>query len=171
MLVVRCHSERTQVRSKSGFDRGDTAIRFLRTASAMKILWIKAGGLVPPDTGGKIRSYNILRELAREHAVTLFSFYDAHRDDQHPALNQVFEKCISIPLALPVPKSRAELLEYIPYLFSLKSYSMMKYAHPAARRELLSLLERERFDIIVCDFIFAAPIIPWDITCPKVLFT
>jgi hypothetical protein len=28
----------------------------------MKILWVKAGGLVPPDTGGKIRSYNILRD-------------------------------------------------------------------------------------------------------------
>ena len=36
----------------------------------MKILWVKAGGLVPPDTGGKIRSYNILRELARQHSVT-----------------------------------------------------------------------------------------------------
>ena len=137
----------------------------------MKILWIKAGGLVPPDTGGKIRSYNILRELAREHSVTLFSFYGAHGDDQHPTLNQVFEKCISIPLALPVPKSRGELLGYIPYLFSLKSYSMMKYARAAARRELLSLLQRERFDVIVCDFIFAAPIIPWDVPYPKVLFT
>ncbi len=26
----------------------------------MKILWVKAGKLLPVDTGGKIRSYNIL---------------------------------------------------------------------------------------------------------------
>ena len=44
----------------------------------MKILWVKAGGLVPPDTGGKIRSYNILRQLAKHHEVTFFSFYAAH---------------------------------------------------------------------------------------------
>ena len=52
----------------------------------MKILWVKAGGLVPPDTGGKIRSYNILRELARQHSVTFFSFYAAHDGDLHPDL-------------------------------------------------------------------------------------
>ncbi len=32
----------------------------------MKVLWGKAGGLVPPDTAGKIGSYNLLRELARD---------------------------------------------------------------------------------------------------------
>ena len=137
----------------------------------MKILWVKAGGLVPPDTGGKIRSYNILRELARKNSVTFFSFYAAHPDDEHPALNHVFEKNISIPLALPAAKSGRELLEYLPYLFSPKSYSLMKYCRPAVRRELLSVLQRDKFDVIVCDFIFAAPAIPWDFSCPKVLFT
>lgn len=33
----------------------------------MKILWVKAGGLAPQDTGGKIRSFHILKELARKH--------------------------------------------------------------------------------------------------------
>lgn len=45
---------------------------FAGNRAAMKILWVKAGGLVPPDTGGKIRSYNILRQLARQHSVTFF---------------------------------------------------------------------------------------------------
>ncbi len=46
----------------------------------MRILWVKAGGLVPLDSGGKIRSYNILRQLAREHRVTYFGFH-AEQDD------------------------------------------------------------------------------------------
>jgi len=33
----------------------------------LRLLWVKAGGLVPPDVGGKIRSYNILKELAKRH--------------------------------------------------------------------------------------------------------
>ena len=78
----------------------------------MKILWVKAGGLVPPDTGGKIRSYNILRELARKHSVTLFSFYAAHSGDQHPALNAVFDKAVCLPLEMPAPKSGKEFANY-----------------------------------------------------------
>ena len=137
----------------------------------MKILWVKAGGLVPPDSGGKIRSYNILRQLASKHSVTFFSFYAAHANDQHPALNDIFYKTICIPLPLPEPRSARELLDYGRYLFSLNSYSVMKYCRPAVRYELHSLLQKERFDVILCDFLFAAPAIPWDVPCPKVIFT
>jgi polysaccharide biosynthesis protein PslH len=137
----------------------------------MKILWVKAGGLVPPDTGGKIRSYNILRQLAHKHSVTFFSFYAAHANDQHPELNNIFHKAICLPLDLPEPKSSGELFDYGRYLFSLNSYSVMKYCRPQVRRELHSLLRQEQFDVILCDFLFAAPAIPWDFPCPKVLFT
>ena len=61
---------------------------FAGNRAAMKILWVKAGGLVPPDTGGKIRSYNILRQLARKHSVTFFSFYAAHDPDVHADLKE-----------------------------------------------------------------------------------
>ena len=54
----------------------------------MKILWVKAGGLVPPDSGGKIRSYNILSQLAKHNAVTFFSFYSAHENDIHGELSR-----------------------------------------------------------------------------------
>jgi polysaccharide biosynthesis protein PslH len=137
----------------------------------MRILWVKAGGLVPPDTGGRIRSYNILRELARTHSVTFFTFYAAHPGDQHLRLNEIFEKAVCVPLALPVPKSARELLDYGSYLFSRQSYSLMKYCRPPVRRELRCLLQQQQFDIIVCDFVFAAPALPWDIPNPKVLFT
>jgi sugar transferase (PEP-CTERM/EpsH1 system associated) len=137
----------------------------------MKILWVKAGGLVPPDSGGKIRSYNILRQLASKHSVTFFSFYAAHANDQHPALNDIFHKAICIPLALPDPKSARELLDYGRYLFSLSPYNLMKYCRPSVRCELHSLLARDRFDVILCDFLVAAPAVPWDFPCPKVLFT
>ena len=34
-----------------------------------------------------------------------------------------------------------------------------------------SLLKEEAYDVIVCDFLVAAGVIPWDWPCPKVLFT
>ena len=137
----------------------------------MKILWVKAGGLVPPDTGGKIRSYNILRELARQHSVTFFSFYAAHDGDRHPSLKDVFDRVIAVPLSLPKPKSSAELRDYIIRLFSSQPYGITKYCRPEVRRRLHELLKEETFDVIVCDFLSPAGVVPWDWPGPKVFFT
>ena len=137
----------------------------------MKILWVKAGGLVPPDTGGKIRSYNILRELARQHSVTLFSFYAAHDHDLHPDLKQVFDNVICIPLELSASKSLAELRDYGIRLLSSEPYGITKYCRPEVRRRLQGLLQQETYDGIVCDFMVAAGVIPWDWPTPKILFT
>ena len=137
----------------------------------MKILWVKAGGLVPPDTGGKIRSYNVLRELARRHSVTFFSFYAAHDNDIHPDLKNIFNRVVCLPLKLPAPKSPAELLDYGIRLFSSQPYNITKYCRPEVRRQLRALLKQETYDVILCDFMVAAGVIPWDWPTPKVLFT
>ncbi|MGB7583641.1 MAG: glycosyltransferase [Terriglobales bacterium] len=137
----------------------------------MKILWVKAGGLVPPDTGGKIRSHQILRELARDHAVTLFSFYGRHANDSHSQLTEVFERVVTIPLDLPHPKSFGELCDYSLLMFTREPYNISKYCRPRVRRALGQLLGREKFDVIVCDFVIAAGAIPWEVPTPKVLFT
>ena len=137
----------------------------------MKILWVKAGGLVPPDTGGKIRSYNILRQLAKHHAVTFFTFYAAHENDVHAELSQIFQRVIQIPLALPPAKSAGELLDYAVHLFSREPYNLTKYCRPVVRKKLRALLQEETYDVILCDFLSAAGAIPWDWPCPKVLFT
>jgi len=137
----------------------------------MKILWVKAGGLVPPDTGGKIRSYNILRQLAKHHAVTFFTFYAAHENDVHAELSQIFQRVIQIPLGLPRAKSAGELLDYAVNLFSREPYNLTKYCRPVVRKRLRALLQEETYDVILCDFLVAAGVIPWDWPGPKVLFT
>jgi sugar transferase (PEP-CTERM/EpsH1 system associated) len=137
----------------------------------MKILWVKAGGLVPPDTGGKIRSYNILRELARQHSVTFFSFYSTHNNDLHPELKSLFNRVVCVPLSLPAPKSLAEMREYGIRLLSSEPYGITKYCRPEVRSRLHALLKQETYDVILCDFMAAAGAIPWDCPTPKVLFT
>ena len=137
----------------------------------MKILWVKAGGLVPPDTGGKIRSYNILRQLARHHSVTFFSFYAAHDPDVHADLKKMFERVVTIPLKIPAPKSFAEMREYGTRLLSSEPYGITKYCRPEVRRALRALLEQNKYDVILCDFMVAAGVIPWEAPTPKVLFT
>jgi len=137
----------------------------------VKILWVKAGGLLPLDSGGKIRSYHILRELARNHQVTYFGFHAQQENATHRELEHIFQQVVCCPLSLPVAKSRAELLQYGLSIFSLDPYAIRKYCRPHVIKELRSLAASGGFDVIVCDFLVAAGAIPWDLPIPKVLFT
>ena len=126
---------------------------------------------MPLDSGGKIRSYHILRELARNHSVTFFSFHPAQENAAHAELNRVFERVVSCPIKLPAAKSLSELLRYGTALFSPEPYAIRKYCQPQVAAELKELVESERFDVIVCDFLVAAGVIPWEADCATVLFT
>ena len=137
----------------------------------MKILWVKAGGLVPPDVGGKIRSYYMLRELAKQHKITFFTFYAAHSGDMHGELDRVFDRSLCIPLQIPVPRSRGELAHFARHVLSLLPYSAAKHTPPQVLRSMRELIASESFDVIVCDFVVAGAVVPWDIPCPKILFT
>jgi len=136
----------------------------------MKILWVKAGGLVPLDVGGKIRSYQIIRELSRKHDVTLFTFYPAQPDDGHPKLRQMLSKVVCVPLELPASRSLGGLTDYVARAFSSHPYTMAKYYRPEVFRCFNQLLHSETYDVWLCDFIYPAGIIPWDLPFPKVLF-
>jgi polysaccharide biosynthesis protein PslH len=136
----------------------------------MKILWVKAGGLLPLDSGGKIRSYHILTELTRTHEITLFTFYRSMLSDPHHELNQLFSRVIYLPLEIPAGRGLAEFVNYVRLALSPLPYSMAKHYVPGVTEKLRETLGQESFDVIVCDFIAAAPSIPWDWSGPKVLF-
>lgn len=137
----------------------------------MRILWVKAGGLVPLDTGGKIRSYHMLRELARAHEVTLFTFYGAHDDDVHAQLRDLFRQIVCVPLSLPSVTGIGQYLHYARHVFSSQPYTIAKFCRPEVADKLRRLLKSEAYDVIVCDFAASGGVIPWDHPCPKVLFT
>jgi polysaccharide biosynthesis protein PslH len=137
----------------------------------MKLLWVKAGGLLPPDTGGKIRSFNILKQLARKHDITLFTFYPEHPGDLHPAGSDMFTKLICVPLPLPPRRSLAEYARYARILMAGRPFTIDKYFYPEVRRRYADLLQSAEFDLIVCDFLVPAPLIDWKTLPPKILFT
>ena len=137
----------------------------------MKILWVKAGGLVPLDIGGKIRSYNIVKRLTKIHTVTLFTFYAAHEGDVHAQLEQEFDRAVYLPLQISTDRGLGELASFIRNLFSSEPHSVAKYCRPEAVATMNDLVKSDRYDLIVCDFVFAGGVIPWETSCPKVLFT
>src|ERR1700739_491275 len=136
----------------------------------MKILWFKAGKLWPVDTGGKIRSFNILRHLARNHEVTLLSYYGGRHDAE-------YEKAIAerIPGAQTIytaaPESTiAQSIDYILRLPSTAPYAVKKFTHPAVRREVARRLSDGGADAAVCDFLAESLNFPVTSPTPVVLF-
>ena len=137
----------------------------------MKILWVKAGGLVPPNLGGRIRSYQILRQLATKHDVTLFTFYAAQPNDAHAELATFFHEVVYWPLSIASDKGFRELFSFARHVFRSWPYSVCKYCRREVIAGMRQLLSKKWYDVILCDFVIAASAIPWEIACPKVLFT
>ena len=108
----------------------------------MKILWVKAGGLLPPDMGGKIRSYNILKQLARRHEITLFTFYPEHPDDQHLGGNGIFSALVPVPLPLPPRRSLGEYLRSARLMAAGRPVTIDKFLYPEVRRRYAGSEER-----------------------------
>jgi polysaccharide biosynthesis protein PslH len=137
----------------------------------LKILWVKAGGLYPPNIGGRIRSYRILQALAKRHSITLFTFYAAIENDLHSALEKEFDRVELMPLAIPAGRTFREAFSYARYLASPLPYTVSKFCKPEVTQRLSQLVAETRPDVIVCDFVFAAESIPWHTPIPKILFT
>jgi polysaccharide biosynthesis protein PslH len=126
---------------------------------------------VPPDAGGKIRSYQILRELSRRHPITVALFYAAEKNDCHAKLESQFAQLICWPVKPPNRGSWAGRAAYAMNFLSAQPHSVVRFCRPEMVRDLRRLINQKQFDLIVCDFVLAAPIIPWNADVPKVLFT
>jgi|SRR5579862_657026 len=136
----------------------------------MNIVWVKAGGLLPVNSGGRSRSYHLLKYLAQRHSVSVFTFYPVQPNDPHPNLKELFSRFECLPLELPVKGTLPDYFLYGRSLLAMRPYSLVKF-HRRSLEERVRSFCKQSCDVIVCDFLFSAPVIPWDIPCPKVLFS
>ncbi|HEV2731171.1 MAG TPA: glycosyltransferase family 4 protein [Terriglobales bacterium] len=137
----------------------------------MRVLWVKGGKLLPVDTGGKIRSFNILRRLSQDHEVTLISYYGGQRDpDYEAALPQQFLRSQVVYTAATDSDGFRGVLDYVYRLPRLAPYSVTKFTHPAVRRLIASELSGGRFEVAICDFLAASLNFPEKLPIPCALF-
>jgi len=136
----------------------------------MKILWVKAGKLLPVDTGGKIRSYNILRHLARDHKVTFLSYYGGGNDPAYEAaISQQLPGAQAVHVAAP-EAGLAQAVDYILKLLSPAPYAVKSFTHRKVSEEVAQRLSAGGLDVAVCDFLAASLNFPDRSPLPVVLF-
>jgi len=137
----------------------------------MRILWVKAGKLLPVDTGGKIRSYNLLRHLARNHQLTLLSYYGGQRDSGYEAaIVKELPGAETIYTAAPDGSTLKQGLDYLRRLPRSAPYAVSKFTDLRVASTVKKWLGDSRFDVAVCDFLSASLNFPDHLTVPSVLF-
>jgi polysaccharide biosynthesis protein PslH len=126
--------------------------------SRLRILWLKSGPLHPLDTGGKIRTYNTLRELKEKHQITFLALCaPATTDAVKIAAQEFSHQQIWIPWRETGKRSMWFLVVLVRNcLFSGQPYVIQKYFSTKMARKIQELEFSNQFDLIVCDFLTPA---------------
>lgn len=146
----------------------------------MRMLWLKSDLLLPLDKGGKLRTWHLMRHLARRHEITYLAF--AERDQLTPdgarlrpaleaGMREVAARVDTIPRSDPPKGSLRFYAGAAVHVVDPLPYAIAKYRSAAFRRKLNALLRDTAFDLIVCDFLFPAVNLREHLPCPAVVFT
>ncbi len=109
------------------------------------------------DTGGKIRTGKILEQLAKINEITLISNVESPKDS--PYLSEIQTLCTRF-----IPVSWKEIKKYSPLffmrlffqMFSLFPVSVLNDHSRALQLAVEDAHEKEKYDLVVCDFIQSA---------------
>ena len=135
----------------------------------MRILWVKTELLHPIDKGGRIRSYQILRALARQHQVTYLCLDDGTAAaDAVERAREYAQEVVVVPFRPPPKMSAGYFADLLRNLFSPLPYAIARYDSPGLRARVRQLAPAA--DLIVCDFLSPAVDVPADLPVPVVLF-
>jgi glycosyltransferase involved in cell wall biosynthesis len=124
----------------------------------MKILWVCPFFPYPPDTGIRIREYNLISTMSQKHKVTLFSLIQAPEELQY--VDELKAYCSSIIAVLPdsqvpglidgrrrAPDALWGIVDKSPHRFYGRPSSNVK-AH------LQEVLKHDKFDVLLVDTLF-----------------
>jgi polysaccharide biosynthesis protein PslH len=137
----------------------------------MKILLTLRQPLVPADTGGKVRSLNILSRLAKRASIHAISFADPISEASAiTEMKHLFDSY--------TPVAWCEAKKYSPAFYGgiaasqlgAWPYFLSKCNRPEFMAAVDALAGRRRFDLVFCDFLHtSAPLMNWRFR-PKVVF-
>ena len=145
----------------------------------MHILWLKTELLHPVDKGGRIRTYQMLRAIAREHRVTYLTLDDGGAAPDAPELaHEYAQDVVQVPFDPPARGSAGFYLDLARNAMSSLPYAVGKYRSRAFEAKIAQLAAAggaggaggDAVDVVVCDFLAPAVNLPGALPIPVVLF-
>jgi len=126
----------------------------------MKILWVCPLFLHPTTKGGQIRTLETLRQLHRRHEIHFAALADPTQPEGPERSAEYSTRSYPVPHAAPARGSPAFYVQAAAGFVSSLPVAVSRYRSTAMRSLLAGLMERHRFDAVVCDFLAAAPNLP-----------
>lgn len=120
----------------------------------MKILWIKADFLHPTTRGGQIRTLEMLKRLHRRHEVHYIGLEDPNQPEGVARALEYCSKAYPIRHSASDKRSMAFASDLLAGLWSSIPVAVARWRSAAMRRQIDELWSRQRFDSVVCDFLF-----------------
>ena len=137
----------------------------------MRILWLKSDLLLPLDKGGRLRTWHLMRHLAKRHDITYMSFTENGQEREIEGMREVAKDIVTVKRSDPAKRSVLFYMDAARYLADPLPYAIAKYRSTAYKSALAALLRERPFDVIVCDFLVPAVNLPKTLPCPAVIFT
>lgn len=119
----------------------------------------------PTNSGGQIRSYNLIKNLSKEHEITLVSFIK-HGEEKYA--DEMKKYCKEV-LYFYRPEKPFTLGSILKTGLSLYPFVVVRNFCPDAKVALAKKIKKEKFDVIHVETFYLRPHIPENVTIPIVL--
>jgi sugar transferase (PEP-CTERM/EpsH1 system associated) len=137
----------------------------------VKILWVKSDFPLPSDTGGKIRTWNLLTKLAERNEVTFLSYVPPNLSASWTSAMASRKICVE---SVPLPEEKKEGLAFqmrvLSRLPSSRPYIVNKYISREMGERIRHFARNAVFDVLLCDFLEMAWCARHAPNLPTVLF-
>lgn len=140
-------------------------------AAKLDVLFFSQPFLFPTDTGGKIRTFQLLRHLAPVFNITLVSNVDPEKDTRYlPAIQQLCTEFHGVSRTDPKKYSAAFYLRVLARTASRYPVTVIGDYSSALAAKIRELLAQRRYDLLICDFLQPSLNIRGLNTLPTLLF-
>jgi glycosyltransferase involved in cell wall biosynthesis len=136
----------------------------------MKILWVVTRFLFPLNSGGKIRSFNIIKGLINFHEITLISFAKNEDEKYFGEIEKVIKSYKFIKFNETAKETIKFYFELILNIFFSLPFVIKKYQSKKMKNIIVETLAHDKHDLIVCDFLTSSINLDLNINMPKVIF-
>jgi polysaccharide biosynthesis protein PslH len=142
-------------RSLRHHKRGHNRLESSARRRKLRVLFITEFLPWPLNTGGRIRTYHILRQVGLRHEVTLVTQKAPKDTEGEEQIRALVSQLYSVPLKPPSVVSK--ILDPVAFVASARPY-VAAYSHyrEGLARLISSLMSRESFDLVHLDHLDAA---------------
>ena len=123
----------------------------------MKVLMLTPYLPYPPSSGGQVRSYNLIKNLAEKHEITLFSLIKT--DEEKKYIPELEKFCYRVEV-FKRPEKPWTISNILKTGFGFYPFLVVRNLSPQERDRLNEVLSEEKFDLIHAETFYVMPHIP-----------